>query len=472
VLHISVSEVIDDDYKPNLFDIHRYFENYKLKGKIRRVIGNNETRMIIPLLFPLQKVSVVIKGSAGSGKSTLVQAAASLIWGEELFQNKVREILYIGGASDKAFLNDNTAQRISNVCTHCVIPELQNAISNERVEAIIKLWCENESYVYTRSTGGGTNVREYVLKPLPILTSIATENKYMEKLGEELERRFFPFVTVSNSKLNKEVHESKAHSRAYCDEDIIRMTDAEKESLRLHIRELSRATIKTKNPSATYTATAIPHNYVISNSMIDYWFDLVEAITKFYKPDRILYNREGSSNYLISTPVDNYIAWKLGGGSIVLASMNVPDLGGEILSILPLKDGENGQSLTANEITDALAEFGIERKKSQIQQIIRALESANYAKKDEYHTDSYYKTKPHNLDTGIDWAACIESTKKVIKDAMPDIADDYIHRFCSDPTFTDPFTNTKVRLLDIPVDAVAATVTQTKRKVDLSDFEG
>ena len=65
MLYISDCETIDISYKPSLYDIHRYFENYQFRGENKRVVGNHEVRMILPLLFPLQKVSVVVKGAAG-----------------------------------------------------------------------------------------------------------------------------------------------------------------------------------------------------------------------------------------------------------------------------------------------------------------------------------------------------------------------------------------------------------------------
>jgi energy-coupling factor transporter ATP-binding protein EcfA2 len=458
------------DYKPNIFDIHRYFESYVERGKYKPIVGNFEARTTIALLFPLRGVSVVVKGPAGSGKSTIVKCASQLIWGDGVFDNKIREVLYIAGSSDKGLLTDTLASRIAHVCTHCVIPELQNAISNERVEAIIKLWTEGESYHYVRGANAGTINREITLKPLPILTSIATENKYTQFLGEEMERRFLPFYTIARGDLNRQIHTTKADSWAKCDEDLMLMPDGDKTDLRLHIQAASKIEDKVKNPSALFMKDEIPSNYVISNSMIEYWFELVAAVTKFYHTDRLKYvSPKGKKQYILSTPFDNWLAWKLGGSAIVLASSNVPDLGREVIQLLPVRGIDDVDAgLTINEIVDCLQESGVERTRKQVTQIMKALEAVNYAKRDDYSHEKFYRTKEYEFDTAVNWKECVEQTKKFIKEAYPEVAKDYIHEHCDDPKVVDPFTNESSALLDIPYERPEKPV--KKESIDLRKF--
>lgn len=465
-----MDEIISD-YSPKLHDIHRYADNYMERGKFKKVVGNYEARMTIPLVFALKKVPVVLKGPAGSGKTTIIKSSATMIWGESILDGKIREVLYIAGASDKGHLSETQASRIANVCTHCVVPELQNAISNERLEAIIKLWAEGETYQYMRADNGGRISREINLKPLPILTSIATENKYTESLGEEMERRFFPFYTIANKELNKKIHESKAISRARCDEELITMSQDEKADLRGHFQDVMQKKHKVKNPTSVYMETAIPNNYVVSNSMIDYWFDLVEAITLFHYTDRPTYSHTGGSRYIVSTPDDNWYAWKLGGKAIVLASMNIPDMGREIIEILPLRDSITPNAgIEINDIVDELQRLGIERTKRQIQQILKALESVNYAKRDTHDKEFYYRTKDYHFETSINWVEAIAATKKAIKEGQPEIAKDYIKNYCDDPVVYDPFTDEKIKLLDIPFVKETVMDEVTKTKINIESF--
>jgi hypothetical protein len=445
------AEILNPEYKPNLFDIHRYYDSYCRYGQYKPVVGNNESRMTIPLLFGLQKVSVVVKGPAGSGKSTIARAAANLIWGDKVLHDEVKEVFYIAGTSEKALLTDTLANRIANICTHCVVPELQNAISNERVEAIIKLWTEGEAYPYKRADHGGRITREITLRPLPILTSIATENKYTERLGEEMERRFFPFYTTATLILNKEIHKVKAMARAKCDEDNISMSEEEKKILRYHLQSAMKSKKKVRNPSAVYMEETIPSNYVVSNSMIEYWFELVEGVTRFHYPERMSYK----DKYLMATPGDNYLAWRLGGSAIVLASLNIPDLGREVIEILPIRDQlDPSARKSLNDIIDDLQKIGVERTRKQVLQIMKALESVNYARRDDYNKEDYYKTQNYKFDTSVDWGSAIASTVATIKETQPEIAKDYIEEYCKEPKVVDPFTNKVISLLDIPFEKV------------------
>ena len=107
----SLPEIIIDR-QPTIFDIIRYTDNYKEKGKRNRVIANNEVKIIAPLVFGLRGVSVVIKGPSGSGKSTIVKCASQMLWGDEVFDDCVPEVLYMSGASKKGWLTNSLADRI------------------------------------------------------------------------------------------------------------------------------------------------------------------------------------------------------------------------------------------------------------------------------------------------------------------------------------------------------------------------
>jgi len=448
-------EDIIDGYEPNLFDIHRSFENFVYYGRFSPIVGNYEARLCTALVFPLKRVSVLLKGASGSGKSRIIKCAGEAIWGRDLFKDKVPEVLYMSNASSKGYITEELMDRIEHKCTHCVVPELQNAIAgNETVESMIKLWTENEVFSYDRAEKFGRVTKKYILSPLPILTSIASENKHLERLGEEMERRFLPFYTVSNKEINEQVHKSKAKARSKVDEDLLSMTEHDKEDLRYHMKMASKIINPIKNPCAEFMQKMIPNNYVISNSQIDYWFDIVEAVTKFYYQNRPVFKTGRSKKeYLLSTPADNYIAWEIGGSATVLASMNIPDLGREVMDILPLRDDTTEDvAINLNEIIDGLSLKGIERTRKQLIGIMKSLESVSYAKRSETFKgrENFYRTKDYNFVTAINWTKCIEETIKVIKQDHPEIAERYISEYCSNPIVPHPFTNEKIKILDIP----------------------
>jgi len=460
----EIPEIIDT-YKPNLYDIHRAFENFTYRGRFTPIVGNYRARMTMALIYPAKGVSVLVKGTSGSGKSTMIRCVGDMVWGNDVLKNKIPEVFYIADSSDKGYITDTLIDRIENRCTHCLIPELQNAVRNETVEAMIKLWTEGEYYTYSRAQKFGRESKQYNLKPLPILTSIATENRYTEKLGEEMERRFLPLYTIAKKPLNKEIHRTKALARARIDEDLISMTEMERRELRGHFRMVIKEKRKIRNPCALFMEAYIPYGFVISNSQIEYWFDLVDAVTKFYSSERIVFSTpKGKRQYIFSTPQDNWLAWELGGATVVLASMNIPDLGREIIEILPLRDVDwEDARIDINDIIDELKEMGIERTKKQVIGIMKALEGVAYAKRDESFGKSifYYRTQNYNFEYSVNWTDCIDKTKEFIKAEYPSIADDYIKEFCDDPIVIHPFTNEKIKLLDIEYDG---TVEEQRRK--------
>lgn len=447
-------EEIIYDYQPNLNDIHRYYDNYTYRGKPRGVVGNDEIRTLTPLIFGLRGVSVVVKGASGTGKTTIIKCASQMLWGDEVFVDKVPEVLYMATASKKGWLTNSLADRIKCRCTHAIAPELQNVvIDNPAAEAMVKLWTEGEAYIYTRADNFGKSANKILLEPLPMLTSIATENPTTQKLGEEMERRFLPLYTIASRETNEKVHIKKADQWARPDEDLITMTDDDKYGLRCHLQNAMRNKAVVKNPCAPFIRKVIPHTFVISDSMIELFFESIAAITTFHYPDRQTV-KKGNREYLLSTPSDNWDAFVLAGESLVLASMNIPDMGKEIINVLPFRDEDNPEgSLTTNEIVDMMSEKGFERTKKQIDQILRSLEMVNYAKRDEYRKDAFYKSKSYHFDKQIDWQECLDATKKLIKEVYKDASKDYIRDFCTEPVVRHPFSNEEIKLLDMTIEA-------------------
>ena len=48
--------------------------------------------------------------------------------------------------------------------------------------------------------------------------------------------------------------------------------------------------------------------------------------------------------------------------------------------------------------------------------------------------------------TKIDWINVMESTIKLMKETWPEVADEYISRYCIDVEVQDPFTLEKIKL--------------------------
>lgn len=477
-----------------LHDIHNYFDTLTVRGKYRPVIGNDKVRLLISLLFPLRRTSIILNGEAGSGKSTIIKGAAQLTWGTKVLDDEVPQVIIIGGTSEKGLLSEDMADRITNEATHCIIPELEFIASSDRNYDVVKVWTEGEVYPYTKAANFGKSTDRIVLRPLPILTSLANENKRMpvKDLGEEMERRFLPLYTESNREMNVKIHNRKAEIEALPRNKINLHGEKEKE-LSEHMLRGSMLFYGNgelmpiiRNPSAPFMAKAIPKRFTVSNTFVDYWHEIVKAVTTFYsvprenengvlwnEMSRKVYGAKSTEKYIMATPADNYLAWLLGGESIVFASLRLKDLGKVLMSVVPNnKDGYDAKSI--DDIVDDMAQMGYERSKNQIKDLLMQLEWATYIKSDGER--NYWKTKEYSdeFQYAIDWKGCIEFTKKWVKEEYPEISSDYIHEFCEDPKCKDPFTGNTINILDLETvvtEKPKKEEDKKTRRVTLEDLE-
>jgi hypothetical protein len=57
----------------DIYDINKFFDEMKVKGKFRPIIKNEEVRVATPLLFYLRGQSVFLMGDAGTCKTGIIE---------------------------------------------------------------------------------------------------------------------------------------------------------------------------------------------------------------------------------------------------------------------------------------------------------------------------------------------------------------------------------------------------------------
>lgn len=460
-----------------LADIHHYFEQLFVREKFSPVVGNNNTRIVATILYPVTSTSIIIRGEAGSGKSTIVKGLASLAWGPEVLDDDIPNVVVLGGTSDKGLLTEDVVNRITTEATHCIIPELEFVVGKPHNEDILKLWTEGESYNYQRAVQFGRKSEKLRLEPLPILTSLANENARLKDLGEEMERRFMPFYTESSRQMTTEIHERKADIEALPDSCLYKIGGNRLRELREHIVniiELGFDTLsgpKIKNPCAPFMQHMIPKRFTISNTYIGYWHKLVRGVTAFYHEDRFTYVNNGNTT-VFSSPADNFLAWSLGGEAVVYASLRLRDMGKILMDAVPqldyCYDGDMAVSADAkqlDEIVDEMYGMGYERPKSQIKELMMKLEWAGYIKSDG--NGRYWKTMDWSDEfrIGVDWEKCIEATKELMLEYYPQIAKEYNALYCEDPRCSSPVpTSEREAGYEISILDLDAPVEETAKK--------
>jgi len=434
----------------NLNHLHRYYEGCWVKEKLDPVLGNEEARLAVPLSWLLCGNGTIVRGESGSAKTKIMNAVVALVFGDDGLDNEDPMLFVVGSGSAKAPFTPQKAREIARA-RFCYIPEWQNAV---QYEWMFKLWLENRSAPYSRAIHGGQDVETFNLRPLPIMTSLAEGNEEMPELSNEMKRRLVSFYTRSDIDLNRRVHEMKAHHRMAPDEDLVTLEPADTDNLRerlLHCMDFAR---KVKNPGADLSRHAVPTKYTISNTFIDYWFDLVEGVAKFYYPER-----PQTHKYLFATPGDNYVAYLLVSDVIRDLALGIPPLGNEILEFLPvsesfgiLKADTRHDARHVDQIVDYLDEQGMPRSKTVTKASLERLVGAGFVKIDD--DKRYYKTRETSAENGtnvIDWGLLMDSAPDYTKAKYPEIAVDY--EDMSD-TYIDPFDG---RLKDIPRRSKIAT---------------
>jgi hypothetical protein len=438
----------------SLFDANRYFASAKVQGRRQPVIGNDDARMTALMMFAVAGRSVMVRGEAGSGKSQILNAVVSLMWGDTAFADGVDELMFIGAASDKAYLTPDKVDRIRAKSTHCVIPELQNALN---LEDMIKLWCEDKPYIYDRAMFGGAQSQKIALDPLPILTNIADENKKIKELNEEIERRFIQVYTDSTKEQNERIHEMKARHRMLPDHILYPFGEMDASALRLKCQYAHKllhsktAGIKVINPFANHIRTLLPAQYTVSCTLVDYLFDLTETITAYHWKKRMNNERR-----IFAELYDNWAAWQIIGPSITDASLKLTGLGREVMVVLPyLPPGDNdditrqSRAISDQDVMTKLEHRGIARSMKQVRSALGSLCWSYYA--EEFTIPGrgkvYIATRKVVERANADWSRAFESGVEVMRRNYPELLDNFTARQMSSAEWIHPLDGTVHRVL-------------------------
>ena len=420
-----------------LHDLHRYFEGCWVLGKRDPIIQNAETRMLTALLWGISGKSVCIRGESGSAKTKILNAVSSLFFSDTGLQGRSPELLLLNSSSAKGALTPDSAAMISQ-SKRCAIPELQNILTSQHLEAMIKLWMEDRPYIYTRSEFGRQQIR-IILEPKPILTNLADGNEQLPELPVEMKRRVVSLPTFSNRELNEEVHHLKAINRMLPDEKLIKLTRTEVSGLRNTCRKAMSLKQRVINPGADIIRKAIPTNYTMSNTFIEYFFDVVEAVTKFNH-----LNRVSTDKYIYATPEDNFVSFLIAGDIFRDMSIGIQPIGKEIMEFIPkaevwgdLISEKETDAVHIDEITDYLTEQGFSRSKKMLEYTMSRLVNTNFVRK-LGRANKFYRTRDFDFKQTIDWKLLVNETMKVMKEHHGEVYGEYQENDLH--TYTHPFT--------------------------------
>lgn len=431
----------------------------------------------------IRRQNVIVRGEAGSGKSTLMKGYVTMLWGDEALEDKSDTLIVISGGSDKSMLNDAMEERFRD-STHLYVTEIQNLYSgkNSTAEDILKAFGEFEPYIYKRTDvtareeGQNSGMKEFLLKPLPVITTLADDNQRLNEdngFNEEMNRRYVSVDMEANINMNRMIHERLSAMEALPSKDIFTMSPERRRAISSHITDVIEADFdlklsmrngididdippRIKNPCAPYVQDTIPKKFTISNTIINYWHEFVRGVTSFYFKDRII-----DDGILFSTPQDNAMAWIVYGQSVINQCLHIKGIGLSLIDVIPLRaknvdfgimSSNNDAGMTLNEIKDALTEKGIEKTTKQLKSYIMKLVMPGYIKVDNKgKNDIYYKSRSYENEFiyGVNWRNVVAYTDEFMHKYYGDVADEYHDRFLVEPRIIHPITGEDISIYDI-----------------------
>lgn len=311
----------DEVKEITLFDLNQYFEGPIVKGELRPIVGNESIRMIATLSWIVMKMFVLLEGESGSAKSEIMNSIIALMFGDDGLDGESDQLYLLDQASDKS---QTRKERVISRADYAFIPELQNAVNHF---PMLKKWAEGKVFKYEITKND--EVKEFKVPPKPVLSCIAINNEILSQLPAEIIRRFLHLWTQVSIQINNDVQRRKGEIRALPDAELPIMETKKKELLREKLRLASEDNRVVKNPFAPKIQEILPKNFTVSNSYVDVFFNLIEAVTLFREA-----GNERKGNHILSTFMDNYIAVLISGDMFINLCLGLQDVGKEVLDAM------------------------------------------------------------------------------------------------------------------------------------------
>lgn len=439
-------------YQPILADVNKYYED-------QGFVGDYKTRMTLPIAIIRRKCVGVVSGS-GSGKTAVIDAI------KEAFDEN--QIYTMGSGSDKAQVYE--ADRINNA--HMInITELQKMASGDTAIEMLKDLGEGKDYDYKRTNSDQSVSKKTIKAGKAIVYTKAIENNF--ESDAELDRRFPRLTTDMSESQNRRVIESKAQRRTNPLRKSILGT-TQRNALEAHLSALLKEDANKYtfvNPMAGFLGEIIPSTFAISRTYTDHYLDFIEGVAFFNKHDRIIkeYEDEDGDKHkvIFVSPEDCWQLHEVYSEQFLQDVLNIPPNGIHVLEALrknkpqrdPKKSGaffaqeqDTRPKLTIGEIFAALQKEGITMPEPIIKKILIALMMSGYViqeldtsgpKKKEYYI---LNSDISDFQDEIDWQKGINESVKMIGEEYPDIAKEYIEKYCANAIATDPWSGEKIEI--------------------------
>ena len=391
----------------------------------------------------------MINAYSGTGKTVIMNAVFDLLRGTGIKTSVIEQL------SDTALWYD--MDKI-NSSRFIAIPEAQKC--PETIIEILKTWADDRPAIRKRTDVTIQDVREQKLIPKFVFMCKAVENKKGDAfLDAELERRYMITHTNPTVSQTKDVIRHKLNNIARPIEDIITMSDKEIQALRDHIKDciISRddsKAIKVRNPCAPFLFDIIPTLFPIARSKVHYFMKLINAVARFY-PGEMITSKRGDITYGLITPKHNWLATQIYIDTFVTECLQMPSHGIDILKLIPDSEIDKYGMVTSEvikmsrrEIQQGARAAGLPFSGKNINPLLMSLTMLGFLEQEDEGNKKVYFKSPliREPSTKIDWNELMKDTQKFVKETWPEVADEYISRYCSEVEVVNPFTKEKIIL--------------------------
>ena len=431
-------------------DLVRYFHNVRnSKGELVPIIGEDKLAVTAALSYLLEDTNFMINAYSGTGKTVIMNAVFNLLEGTPIKTTVIEQL------SDTALWYSMDE---INQSRFIAIPEAQKC--PESIIEILKTWADDRPAIRKRTDVTIQDIREQRLIPKFVFRCKAVENKRGDAfLDAELERRYMVTHTNPTVKQTEDVIKYKLDTTARPQEDIITMSDEEIEGLKEHIakciinRDDTRA-VQVRNPCAPFLFDIIPTLFPIARSKVHYFLKLINAVARFYPDEMITMERDGKT-YGLVTPKHNWLAAQIYIDTFVTECLQMPSHGIDILKLIPDSDVDKFGMVTSEvikmsmkEIQQCARQAGLPFAGKSITPLLTSLQMLGFLEIEEDNGKRLYFKSPliREPSTKISWSKLIDDTKDLVKKTWPEIANEYIDRYCTNVEVINPFTQELVKL--------------------------
>ena len=237
------------------------------------------------------------------------------------------------------------------------------------------------------------------------------------------------------------------------------MSDDDIKGLKDHIvnciiQRDDETSVRLRNPCAPFLFDVIPTLFPIARSKVSYFLKIINAVARFF-PDEIMRVERDGTDYGLVTPRHNWLATQIYIDTFVTECLQMPSHGIDILHLIPDTEmdsfgmvSSDVAKLSMKELQQAARAAGLPFAQKNLNPLLTSLVMLGFLEMDDNDGKKRFFKSPliREPSTKIKWPELMESTQTLMKETWPEVADEYISKYCTDVEVKNPFTQEVVQL--------------------------